>query len=119
MTASKSLVGHLPQDLVAQDARVGDDHVEAAEVLDRRCDESLRGLRGPHRCHHRDGTPPVGGDLGDGRVGGLLVDVVDHDRRAVTREFLRVGQAETLTTTGDDGDLVAEIHNCSSLTGCA
>ena len=39
------LVAHLPEDAVAQDARVGDHRVEATEVADRARDERLGGRR--------------------------------------------------------------------------
>ena len=56
MTVSKSSSRHLPQHGVAQHAGVGDEDVEAAEVLDGRGDQLLRGLGGPDGRDDGDGA---------------------------------------------------------------
>ncbi|GAA2794426.1 hypothetical protein GCM10020219_077090 [Nonomuraea dietziae] len=97
------LVGHLPQDPVAQDARVGDHHVEPAELLDRGGDQPL-GHLGAADGTGGDGRPAaVAGDGSGDLGGGLGVHVVDDHGRAGGGERFGVGAAETTTRARDDG----------------
>jgi hypothetical protein len=54
------------------------------------------------------GAAACGLDRGDSVGGGLRVDVVHDDRGALAGELLRVGEPESATGPGDDGDLALE-----------
>ena len=110
--------------LVAQNARVVDDDVDAAEVLDRRVDDRLTSFGGGDRIHVGDRAPAGRGDLVDHDLRGgpgtqtMHVDakVVDDHRRAAG-QFLGVGAAQAVPGSGDDGDLLVEAdlaHGCPS-----
>jgi hypothetical protein len=102
------VVAHLPQHGVAQDAGVGDEDVEASEVLDRGGDEGIRGLGAADRSDDGDCGPAVGDDRRDRRLSCRGIHVVDDDGRALTGEFARVGESEALPAAGDDGGLACE-----------
>jgi hypothetical protein len=103
------VVGHLPQDLVAQDARVGDQDVEPAELLDGTVHQPLGGLGRADRDDLGDGGAAGRGDGLHGLLGHGLVDVVDDHGGAVGGEGVRIGEAEAPAAAGDDGDLAGEI----------
>jgi len=103
-------VGHLPQHGVAQDSRVGHDDVEAAQVLHGRADELVRRLRGSHGRDHGDGATARLLDGLLGRRGRIGVDVVHDDGRTAAGELLRIGETESSTRSGDDGDFAVELH---------
>ena len=102
------VVAHLPQHRVAQHAGVGDEDVEAAEGVDRRLHELLRGLGRADRGDDRDGPAALRLDGGDRLGGGGGVDVVDDDGCALSGELRGVGEAEAAARAGDDGDLAVE-----------
>jgi len=114
---------HLDEGLVAQHARIVDQHMHAAPLL--------LGV-GNHLFHlFVFGDRPAIGDrlaahrfdLGDDlrrgvrRAGAIArsAEVVDHHLGAAPREFERIGLAQTAAGTGDDGNLVLEAdgHACS------
>jgi hypothetical protein len=103
------LVGHLPQHLVAQDARVGDQDVEPSELLNRAGDEPVGRLGGTDRDHLGHGLAARPGDGLHGLLRHRLVDVVDDHAGTDGREGVRVGQAEATAAAGDDGHLAGEI----------
>lgn len=81
------LVGHAEQHAVAQHARVVDDDVQAAEMLDRRLHQRVRG--------------------------GPLRDVTGHGKGfapARFRECERFGTAQSGTCPGDDRGFTFETH---------
>jgi hypothetical protein len=99
------LVGHLEQQVVAGDAGVVDQDVDAAELLD---DPGDRGV-------DRGGVADVGadadvllvpgrGELRGRRRGSRLVEVEDRDRRALLGEPGRAPEADALRRARDDRD---------------
>ena len=95
------LVGHLPQHLVAQHARVGDHDVQPAELLTARATSaSARG--GADGTGHGDRLAAARAPRSPRR---RRVDVVDDHRRARGGERHRVGATEPAAAAGDDGDL--------------
>src|ERR1035437_5447675 len=107
------LVGHLPEDLVAEDARVGAHDVDATEAVHRLLHESLRGLRPAHGYDLGDGLGAAVGQFLDGLLGDVGVDIVDDHGGPRLREGAGVGAADTATAAGDNGDLSVEIHGSS------
>src|SRR5690606_35078829 len=99
------VVAHLPQHGVAQHAGIGDEDVEAAEGAHRGLDELGGRLGRPDGGDDGGGTAACGLDRGDSVGGGLRIDVVHDDRGALACELLRVGEPESATGPGDDGDL--------------
>jgi hypothetical protein len=104
------LVAHLPEDLVAQDAGIGDHDVEPAELVDGALDQRLRRRRVADRGDLDDGPSAGGGDRVDGLAGRRLVDVVDDDGGARRGERDRVRAPEAASAPGDDGDLAVEVR---------
>ncbi len=106
------LVSHLPQHRVTQDAGVGDEDVEAAELRDRSVHQRLRDVGGADGANMCD-SPAAG--VGDGsrrRVGDLGVDVVDDDSGTGRRERPRVGEPEPPAAARDDRDPAVEGAVC-------
>ena len=104
------LVGHLPQHLVAQHARVGHDDVEPPEGLDRASDQRLRRSRVPHGTGQGHRRAAVGGDRRDRLLRRGAVEVVDHHARARCGERDRVGAPEPAPRAGDDRDLAVDTN---------
>lgn len=73
MTAIEVVVGHLPEDLVAQNAGVGDEDVQSAEVVDRCFHEGFSRLGRADRRDDGDRSSALSDDLGNYLVGSLLV----------------------------------------------
>ena len=102
ITASKSSSLIFQQALVAQDAGVGDQDVEPAELRDGCLHELLGDVGAAHRGDDGDGAAAVGLDRPDGVGGDLGVHVVDDDGGALPGQFPGVGQAEAPAASGDD-----------------
>ena len=108
---------HVEAHLVAQDARVVDEHVEATERVDGLLHHLLGARPRGDAVVVRGGAAARGGDLVDDllrrcRVGAVAVgasaEVVDDDRRAFGGEQQRVTTADAAPGAGDDGDLAVE-----------
>ena len=110
---------HLGEALVAQDAGVGDQHVDAAPLghgaLDHGGDAGIVGDRGAVG----DGFAAGLGDLRHDRLGRRrrsaraverAAQIVDHDLRAAPRELERVAAAQAAAGAGDDDDLAVEAN---------
>jgi hypothetical protein len=54
------------------------------------------------------GATTATAERGDRGLGGGGIHVVHDNRRAVPGELARVGEAEALPATGDDGDFASE-----------
>ena len=111
------LIGHLPQDGVAQDPGIGDQDVKAPELGDGPVDQRVRHGGRTDRGHVRDGPAARGGDHGRRRVGGGLIGVVDDDGGAGVGQGLDVGEPEAAAASGDDGDLAGQVHAIPFLGG--
>ena len=111
------LVGHLPDDLVAQDAGVGDQDVESAEGGDRSVDEGLGGLGRSDGGGDRNGLTPGLGDLVGSGLGHSFVDVVDDDGGTRVGQSLGVGEPQAPPASGDDRDLAGQVHCYSFVAG--
>ena len=93
-------------DVVVQRGVVDED-VDGAERLDRPVDARLRGrLVGDVGLHEQ--RVALARERLHGRGGALLVDLGDHDLGALVEEPLRVREADALSRTGDDRDLVLQ-----------
>ena len=88
------VVGHLPQHAVAQDARVGDEHVEPAELADGAGDQAVGGLGGADGDGLGDGAGAGAPQRLGGPLGGFGVDVVDDDGGAGRGEGGGVRESE-------------------------
>ena len=106
----EALVGHVP---VAVERGVVHEDVDAPEAVDGGArargggvgvgDVAVDEL---HRAELRE--------LEHGRGGARVVDVGDHDGRALPQEALGVGPADAAAPAGDDGDTVLEAHGALS-----
>ncbi len=112
---------HVEAHLVAQDARVVDEHVEPAELVDGLLHHRLRARPRRDAVVVRDRTSALGRDLVDdllsrGGVGAFAFartsEVVDHDRGALRREEQRVTATDTASGAGDDRYLAVEQTHC-------
>ena len=56
-----------------------------------------------------------GFDRGHGVGGGLLIDIVDDDRCALSGELLSVGEAQASARPGDNGDFALQRHGAPLL----
>src|SRR5204863_2631632 len=91
--------------LVAQDAGVVDEDVDAAEGLDRRLQDRLAAGDVRHVHHAGDCASASGGDFGDDLLRGVGVHVVDDDGCAFAGEQAGIGTAQAAAGAGDDGNL--------------
>ena len=111
------LLRHVEDHLVAKDAGVVDDDVEAAEGVERLLHHAVSGLEVGDVVVVRDGVAAHLLDLGDDLVGGALLaagagggatEVVDDDASALGREAKRLAAANAASGAGDDGDFAFE-----------
>ncbi len=107
-------IGHLGEALVAQDAGVVDDDVDATEVVHRALNDTVTV---DDVVRVGDGGTASGFDLFDNLERGFAVgafavgaatEVVDDDFGAVFREQQGVGAANTAASTGYDDDFVVK-----------
>src|SRR5690606_2537599 len=103
------LVGHLLHDRVPRVAGVVDDDVQSAELLDRGVDEPLGEAVLGDTADTRDGLATGFGDGGNGLLGRSLVQVVDHDRGAVTGQLAGDLGTDAAPGSADDGDLAVQL----------
>ena len=96
------LVGHFQQALVPQDAGIGDQDVQAAELRDGCLHQLFGNLGASDRSDDGGGLPAVGLDGPDCFRSHLGVDVVDDDGGTLAGEFPGVGEAQAPTASGDD-----------------
>ena len=103
------LVGHPLDDVVPRVAGIVDDDVDAAEALDRGVHDALAEVRRGDIAvaGHRPAAELL--DERDGLLRGLVVEVIDHDARAVAGEAQRHLAPDAPTRSGDDGDLAVEL----------
>ena len=101
-------VGHLLDYRIPGVASVVDDDVQAPEVVDRGGDEAFAEVGVGDAADAGHGLPARGHDRGDGVLGGFGVEVVDHDFRALTRQFECDLAPDPAARAGDDGDLSLE-----------
>jgi hypothetical protein len=87
---------------------VVDEYVEAAEALERRRDRVPPAvLVGDVLAHEQRGIA----DFARERLAGILVDVGEHDARALGGQQQRIGAADATCRAGDQRDLVCDsIH---------
>jgi hypothetical protein len=103
---SPVVVGHLRHRAVDRDAGVVDEDVEAAVLLDHFGDGAPAIVRVPHVARVRAGRHAELGQLGQERLGLLVVVVVaGGDRGARGREVAGDGRADAARTPGDQGHL--------------
>ena len=100
------LLGHVEAHLVPEDPGVVDEHVEAAELVDRLRDQRLPAVPGGDVVEVRDGPTAGGDDLVGDLLGRALVralaarlaaEVVHDDRGTLGREQQRLGPADAAT----------------------
>ena len=105
------VVGHLVSDAVAGVARVVDDDVDLAELVDGLLDQLVRhALLGEVAAE--DGG--LARDLGRGLLGDVGVEVVDEHARALLGEQLGCGAADSSRRSGNDRRLsVQDSHSVS------
>ena len=96
------LVRHLQQALVPQDAGVGDQDVQPAELGDGCLHELLGDVGAAHRGDDGGCAAAVGLNRPDSVGGDLGVHIVDDDGGALAGQFPGVGQAEAPSASGDD-----------------
>ena len=115
---------HLRETLVAQDAGVVDEDVDAAPGRERLLDHGLHGVRVGHRCAVRDRFATGDADLVDDRLGRLrraavavdgATEVIDHHLRAARRERQGMLPAEPTAGTCHDGHAAVESHRHESI----
>ena len=113
--AVEVLLGHLQQQLVAGDARVVDEDVDAAEVLADPAEGFLDERKIGHVAFVGRGADAEGLRFGD-RFGRALVraGVHDGDVGAVLGERDRDGRADAARTAGDDRRFAFEKHKLLS-----
>ena len=99
------LVGHLVGDAVPRVARVVDEDVDLAELVDRLLYELVRDAR-LRQVAREDGGLAV--DLDRRLLGDVAVDVVDEDASALAHEELRRRAADAAGRAGDDRVLSVE-----------
>ena len=95
---------------VPHDGGVVDQDVDAAERVDGRARHGLCRREIPHVDGHADGREPSPSRASAALAGGALVDVGQHHGGAGFAECTPVGHADAAGTTGDDGDLPAQIE---------
>jgi hypothetical protein len=105
------------KDAIAQDARVVDEDVDAAEGVDRGLDDLVGVARLADRQRRGDGLAAGFFDLvddvlcrtgiGPGAVE-ACADVAGHDARAFLRHQERNAAADAPPRSGDDGDLTGD-----------
>ncbi len=91
------------------DAGIADEHVDLAELLDRARDAGLDLLLVRHVHDHADRLARIA-EFRRRRVGGLLIEVGDHDACALARKGRGDLLADAAGGAGDDGDFVLETH---------
>nr|KGD10752.1 hypothetical protein DO63_5807 [Burkholderia pseudomallei] len=95
-------VGERPR---LQDARVVDEHVDAAELPLDGVEHPAHVVRAPDVRPHRERGRAARAQLGDERVGfGAARRIVDGDRKAVARKAPRDGRADAARRAGDERD---------------
>ena len=108
---------HREHHLVAEDAGVVHEHVEAAERVERGADDVLGAVEVGDAVVVGDGLAAALGDDVDDLVGGPLVgalaghrpaEIVDDDLGAVVGELHRLAAADTVARSGDDRHLAVE-----------
>ena len=99
------IVGHLVQQVVADDPRARHQHVDAAEFLDRAVDHRLHRLALGDVACDRQALDRVR-NLARRR----LVHVRDHELRSLAGEQLGGGGADSAAASGDQRDAVLEPH---------
>ena len=113
---------HLERGLVAQDAGVVDQDVEAAERLHRGADDLFGGGEGADRPLVRDRLAAGAPDLLDHAVGGVALAaavasaarVVDYYSCALLGEEQSVGATDAGAGAGDEDDLAVEESHLTS-----
>jgi len=83
------VIRHLLDHAVPGVARVVDNDVEAAELVDRGGDEALPEVGVGDAPDARDRLAARSENIGGGLPGRFFVEVVDHDARSLAREFQR------------------------------
>jgi hypothetical protein len=99
------VVGQLPQQLVAQDPGIVDDHVETPCLGHGRVDDPLNRVGVAHVGDHA-----AGADLTDGLVEGFLVEVYEEHVGAGAGEQRADLLADSLPGAGDDHGAVGVVE---------
>ena len=126
ITSSHSLLGHIENHPVAEDAGAGDHDVQLAEAVNGGLDDFLAAFHRCHRFQTGDGLAALLPDFGHHLLGdGLVVTAAVHVDAGVNDNYLRalgghqLGDAPTHAPTGagDDGYFVSEYvcHVCFNL----
>ena len=102
------VLGHLGDRPVAEDARVVDQGVQAAELADGRGDERVGHVGVGHITVDGDSPAPGGDDLLDDGLAHGLVVLRHHHGGALVRALQRLAAADATARAGDDHDLVVE-----------
>ncbi|MNT41603.1 hypothetical protein D3C72_1779670 [compost metagenome] len=100
---------HLGEGLVAQDARIVDQDVDAPPDVHRARRHGLHGGAVADVASVGDGVAARGPDLARDRLG-RAPEVVDHDPAAARRQSQCMAAAQPLTRAGHDGDAFIETN---------
>jgi hypothetical protein len=95
------------------DTGIADQDVDAAEGLGGLFDRGVDLLLAGHVDSDADRLGAARLQFGRGGIGRLLVEVGDHDLRALLGEEERDLLADTAGRAGDESDLVLELHGIS------
>ena len=123
MTSSHSVLGHVDDEAVAEDAGVVDEDVEPAEHLDRRRDELPRAVPVGDVAAVGDRLPAGGADLGGDLLGAGSASppppstVVDDDTGTLPGERQRMGAPQPPPRPGDDRHPPVQRSHCATRNG--
>jgi len=109
------VVGHLEQEVVADDTGVVDQHRRRAQLIGDSDHRRRHLFRVGHAGPDGQGAAARLGDLAHGVLAGGLVEIEDGDVHAVGSEPASGGGADATSGTGDDGD---SSHGSSLQTTC-
>jgi hypothetical protein len=106
-------LGHLEEGLRREDAGIVEQHIEAAEAVERRLHESFAGGRQRDVAHIDGDARPRRVDIMGSRLGLRAIAAVDNDGTALGDEAGRKLLTHARTTAGNDRNLVLEPHSFS------
>ena len=96
-------IGHLVNEVVAEDASAGDEDVQASELLHRTVHEGFHGMAIGHVAGDGHRLPSLASDLRGDRFRRFRVKVGDHHHRVLGSEAHRRRCANPSSAAGDQG----------------